>query len=72
MNTPLEWVYNTDQTGLYYQNLPNCVYGDEANKNYYAGVKQMKDTARIALMVGTSSSGGKVPLAVVGKPKNPE
>ena len=41
-------------------------------KKDYAGVKKMKYKTRIALMVGTSSSGGEVPLAVVGKPKNSE
>ena len=45
-----------------------CV--DESNQKDCAGVKQMKDKTRIKLMVGTSASGGKVTLDVVGKPKN--
>ena len=69
--TPPECVYNADQTGIYYNKLPNCVYGDEANKKDCAGVKQMKDKTLIALMVGTSAIGEKVPPDVVGEPKNP-
>ena len=45
------------------------MYDDEANKKGYSGVKQMKDKTYITLMVGTSASGNKLPLAVVGKPK---
>ena len=41
-------------------------------KKDYARVKQMKDNTRITLMVVTSVSEKKVPLAVVGKPKNLE
>ena len=69
--TPSEWVYNTDQTGIYYQNLPNIVYVGEWNKKYYSSVKQMKDKTCITLIVGTLASGKKLPLDVVGKPKNP-
>ena len=32
LDTPPECVYNADQTGRYYQNIPNCVYVDEANE----------------------------------------
>ena len=46
------------------------MYVDKPNKKYYAGDKQMKDKTCITLMVGTSASGKKVPLDVVGKPKN--
>ena len=53
VDTIPECVWNADQTGLYYQNLPNSVYVDEANKKDYAGVKQMKYNTRITLMVRT-------------------
>ena len=72
VDTPPEFVYNACQNGLYYQNLPNRVYINEANKKGYYGVKLIKYKTRITFMVGTSASGKKVPLAVVGKPKNPE
>jgi hypothetical protein len=64
-------LYNGDQTGLYYQKLPNRIYVDAAKKDDYSGVKQMKDKTRITIMVCTASDGTKVPLSVVGKPKKP-
>ena len=69
---PPSCVYNGDQTGLYYQKLPNRMYVDKDTKSTYAGVKQMKDKTRITLMVCTAADGSKVPLSVVGKPKKPE
>ena len=45
---------------------------DKDKKNDYAGAKQMKDKARITLMVCTAADGTKVPLAIVGKSKNPK
>ena len=32
VDTPPQWVYNTDQNVIYYQKFPNCVYVDEAKK----------------------------------------
>ena len=64
-------VYNADQTGLYYQKLPNRMYVDANQKSSYAGVKQMKDKTRVTLMVCTSAAADKCPLAIVGKPKQP-
>ena len=69
VGTPPEYVYNAYQTGLYYQKTPNRVYVDEANKKNYDCVNQMRDKTRITLMVGTSVSGGELPLAVVGNQK---
>ena len=60
--TPTECVYNIDQTGLYYQKLPNRVYVDESNKKDCTGVNKIKDKKRIKLMVGTSDSGKKCHL----------
>jgi hypothetical protein len=64
-------LYNGDQTGLYYQKLPNRMYVDADKKKNYSGVKQMKDKTRITIMVCTASDGTKVPLSVIGKPKKP-
>ena len=64
---PPSRVYNGDQTGLYYQKLPNRMYVDKDTKHTHAGVKQMKDKTRVTLMVCTAADGSKVPLAVVGK-----
>ena len=41
VETSPELFYNADQAGLYYQNLPNCVYIDEINKKDYAGLKKI-------------------------------
>ena len=68
---PPSCVYNADQTGLYYQKLPNRVYVDKDAKKTYAGVKQMKDKTRVTLMVCTSADGTKLPLLIVGKAKTP-
>ena len=68
---PAERIYNADQTGLYYQKLPNRLYVEQARKKEYAGVKQMKDKSRVTLMVFTAADGTKGPLAMVGKPKSP-
>jgi DDE superfamily endonuclease/Tc5 transposase DNA-binding domain len=70
-NVKPEHIYNADQTGLFYQKLPNRIYIDKANKKDYAGAKQMKDKTRITLMVCTAADGSKVPLSVVGRSKNP-
>ena len=63
-------VYNADQTGLFYQKLPNRIYCDRAARKDLKGVKQMKDKARITLMVATSA-GSKGPLAVIGTAAEP-
>ena len=67
----MEWVYNADQTGLFYNKLPNQMYVSAARKDY-RGVKQMKSKDRVTLMVATSAVGGKIPLFMVGKAKAPE
>ena len=64
-------VYNADQTGLFYNKLPNRMYVKKTEECTHRGVKAMKDKARITLMVCTSASGAKVPLFVVDKSKNP-
>ena len=64
-------IYNADQTGLFYQKLPNRIYVDKDRKKDYAGAKQMKDKTRITLMVCTSAHGEKVPLTLVGKTMKP-
>ena len=57
-------LYNADQTGLFYQKLPNSTY--------VKGCKQMTDKSRLTLMVCTAADGKKMPLAIVGKPKRPK
>lgn len=64
-------IYNADQTGLFYQKLPNRIYVEKARVKDFKGTKQMKDKNRITLMVGTAADGSKIPMSIVGKPKNP-
>jgi hypothetical protein len=65
-------LYNADQTGLYYQKLPNTLYIIHIEeKKLIRDCKQMKDKNRLTVMVCTSANGDKVPLAVVGKSKKP-
>jgi hypothetical protein len=74
-NDSIEWqmerIYNADQTGLFYQKLPNRIYIDSESKNDFKGAKQMKDKTRVTVMVCTASNGDKVPLAIIGKSKKP-
>jgi hypothetical protein len=67
---PYEWVYNADQTGLFYNKRPNRIYLDKDNKDF-RGVKQMKSKDRVTLMVCSSAAGEKIPLFMVGTAKQP-
>jgi hypothetical protein len=67
----LDHLYNADQTGLFYNKLPNCVYIDKDQQDYH-GIKQMKSKDQVMLMVASSASGKKAPLFMVGKSKSPE
>eukprot|EP00957_Ditylum_brightwellii_P177821 13545048-Ditylum_brightwellii.AAC.1 len=43
-------LYNVDQSGLFYQKLPNSLYVQKEQKTSFKGVKQMKDKTRITAM----------------------
>ena len=64
-------VYNADQTGLYYQKLPNRMYVSKENRKKIKGAKQMKSKTRVTVMVCTAADGTKVPLSLVGYSKTP-
>lgn len=64
-------IYNADQTGLFYQKLPNFFYADQEARRTMRGTKQMKAKERVTLMVGCAASGAKIPLFMVGKSKTP-
>ena len=66
-----ETCYNADQTGLFYQKLPNTMYLDKEKLRTVAGAKQMKDKTRVTLMVATAASGDKIPMAMIGVAKEP-
>ena len=42
LNIPQSWVYNANQTGLFFQKLPNRLYADKDATRSTHGVKQMK------------------------------
>lgn len=67
----LNRIYNADQTGLFYQKLPNHFYCHTSNASSARGVKWMRDKNRLTLMVCTSAKGDKVPLALIGHAKTP-
>ena len=68
----LDRVWNADQSGLYYQKLPNHIYCNPEERVTLRGVKLMKDKSRITLMFCSSPTGDKIPIAVVGTSKRPQ
>ena len=71
-NIGIDSIYNGDQAGLWYRKLPNCMYFPEDVGKSKRGTKQMKDKDRITMMVCTSATGLKIPLAVIGTAATPE
>ena len=59
------WIQNT----LKYYNLKRIKLQSKEKK--LKGTKQIKDKTRVTIMVCTSASGSRLPLAVIGKHKNP-
>ncbi|MGH7954791.1 MAG: hypothetical protein ACREOZ_02400 [Gloeomargaritales cyanobacterium] len=70
-NVDSDRIYNADQTGLYYNKLPNRIYINKEQKNDFRGVKQMKSKDRVTLMVCTAANGEKLPLLMIGHSANP-
>jgi hypothetical protein len=70
-NVDPERVFNADQTGLFYQKLPNRVYCKKYMAGSVRGSKIMREKARLSLMVCVSATGLKAPLALVGTAKRP-
>ena len=64
-------VYNADQTGLFYNKLPNKVFVSMENAKDFHGCKAMRSKDRVTIMLCTAADGSKVPLSIVGKSKNP-
>ena len=71
-NLTLDDVYNADQSNLFYQKLPSAIFIDQEAKKQYEGAKAMKDKNSVTIMICTSASGCKVPLAIAGREKKPE
>ena len=64
-------IYNADQTGLFYNKLPNFTFVRESERKTVRGCKKMTSKDRLTLMICTSAAGGKVPIALVGKSVRP-
>jgi hypothetical protein len=67
----VDHVYNDDQTGLFYNKLPNRIYVNKDQHDYH-GIKLMKRKDQVTLMVASSGAGKKLPFFMVGKSKKPE
>ena len=63
--------YNDDQTGIFYQKLPKLLYVQKTNKSNFKGTKYMKDKTHAAGMICNTADGFKLPIALIGKAKNP-
>lgn len=65
-------IFNVDETGLFYRTLPRRTYIMEGEtKKEVRGTSDMSSKDRLTVIVCTNASGVKVPLAAIGKPKNP-
>ncbi len=70
-NVSTSCIFNADQAGLYYRCFPCTTICAQHRKKEIKGTKGMKDKDCITFMLCASATGSKVPLAFVGKSKNP-
>jgi hypothetical protein len=56
-NIPRERIFNADQTGLFFQKLPNTMDCKKSERNTVKGAKKMKDKNKVTIMVCTSAAG---------------
>ena len=64
-------MYNTYQTGFYYQRLPSTLYVKNWENNKNRGSKKKKYETRMNIMDFTAVNVDKVHISVVVKYKNP-
>jgi hypothetical protein len=50
-------MYNCDQTGFFYQKVPNYMYVQKDKRKEYKGTKQMKDKTGVTAMICTAADG---------------
>ena len=68
----LEFVYNMDETGLFFRLLPNRAYVKKEEARSARGSKLMKAKDRVTLYVTTNGTGTDLlPLGVIGTAKDP-
>ena len=70
-NVTKDRIYNGDQTGLFFNKLPNRVFVKKENASSVRGCKLMRSKDRVTIMVCTAADGSKVPLCLVGKSQHP-
>lgn len=71
--TDTKYIYNCDETALFYNKIPNSSYlitTKCATKNIH-GCKKMYSKEKISLMVCIGADGTKLPLMIVGKSEKP-
>ena len=66
-NNDLKDIYNGDESGLFYQCLPNKTYQLKSEKCYGGKLSKI----RITGMAAANAIGNKLPMFVIGKAKNP-
>ena len=66
-----ENIFNIDETGYFYKVLPNKGYVQEGKGKCVRGTKNTKFKNRVTMYVCTNEKGYKIPLAMIGKSKNP-
>ena len=71
LNLTTSRIYNADQSGLLFNKLPSHVFVKKESAKTARGCKRMKSKDRITMMIAIAANGDKLPLAVVGKTKNP-
>ena len=62
-------IYNSDQTGLLYNQLSGRTFVEIKNAEKARVYKQMESKERITVMVCIAADGSKVPLLIIGKSK---
>lgn len=69
----VENIFNVDETGIYYRLLPKRTYLSTTEKRKTArGTKGMKAKDRVSAYMCTNATGtAKVPMAIIGRAKNP-
>lgn len=69
---PAEWIYNMDETVLFYWCIPNRAYVQAGQRRHARGTKAMKAKHRITLVLACNATGThKILVAVIDKAKQP-
>ena len=61
-----------EQTGIYYTKMSNWTFSRKYEANNMKVTKTINSNDIVTIMVCNAASGGKVPLVMVGKSKDPD